>query len=74
MCSGWLASQNCVLCPNSYGAFKQTTENQWAHLICAIHVPETGVSNAMYMEPIDGVKGISKQRWKLVRPLSVCLR
>ncbi|KAG0148574.1 hypothetical protein CROQUDRAFT_90071 [Cronartium quercuum f. sp. fusiforme G11] len=55
----------CVLCPNSYGAFKQTAENQWAHLLCAIHIPETGVGNAMYMEPIDGVRNIPKQRWKL---------
>ncbi|CAH7672527.1 hypothetical protein BY996DRAFT_4417438 [Phakopsora pachyrhizi] len=56
----------CELCPNTYGAFKQTSENKWAHLLCAIHIPETGVGNAMYMEPIDGVRGIPKQRWKLV--------
>lgn len=55
----------CALCPNSYGAFKLTAENEWAHLICAIHIPETGVGNAMYMEPIDGVHNIPKQRWKL---------
>ncbi|WAR53179.1 hypothetical protein PtB15_2B610 [Puccinia triticina] len=55
----------CELCPNSFGAFKQTSENKWAHLICAIHIPETGVGNAMYMEPIDGVRCIPKQRWKL---------
>ncbi|PLW23785.1 hypothetical protein PCASD_08751 [Puccinia coronata f. sp. avenae] len=55
----------CELCPNSFGAFKQTSENKWAHLVCAIHIPETGVGNAMYMEPIDGVRGIPKQRWKL---------
>ncbi|KAI5475586.1 Bromodomain and PHD finger domain containing protein 3 [Pseudohyphozyma bogoriensis] len=57
---------NCVLCPNSYGAFKQTTTAQWAHLVCAIWVPDTGVSNTVYMEPIDGVENISKNRWKLV--------
>ncbi|MBW0468029.1 hypothetical protein O181_007744 [Austropuccinia psidii MF-1] len=55
----------CELCPNSFGAFKQTAENKWAHLICAIHIPETGVGNAMYMEPIDGIRCIPKQRWKL---------
>ncbi|ORY92515.1 hypothetical protein BCR35DRAFT_273628 [Leucosporidium creatinivorum] len=57
---------SCVLCPNSYGAFKQTTTAQWAHLLCAIWVPDTGVSNTVYMEPIDGVENISKNRWKLV--------
>ncbi|GAA5870239.1 hypothetical protein JCM3774_004618 [Rhodotorula dairenensis] len=56
----------CVLCPNSYGAFKQTTTGQWAHLLCAIWVPETGVVNTVYMEPVDGLEVIPKSRWKLV--------
>ncbi|GAA6007850.1 hypothetical protein JCM10207_004898 [Rhodosporidiobolus poonsookiae] len=56
----------CVLCPNPYGAFKQTTSGQWAHVLCAIWIPDTGVSNTVYMEPIDGVEGISKSRWKLI--------
>jgi hypothetical protein len=59
--------QTCVLCPNSYGAFKQTTTGQWAHLLCAIWVPETGVVNTVYMEPVDGLEAIPKSRWKLVR-------
>ncbi|GAA5825615.1 hypothetical protein JCM11251_000310 [Rhodosporidiobolus azoricus] len=57
---------HCVLCPLPYGAFKQTTSGQWAHLLCAIWIPDTGVSNTVYMEPVDGVEGISKSRWKLV--------
>ncbi|KAL8280581.1 hypothetical protein RQP46_006904 [Phenoliferia psychrophenolica] len=57
---------SCVLCPNSYGAFKQTTTAHWAHLLCAIWIPDTGVSNTVYMEPIDGVENISKNRWKLI--------
>ncbi|GAA5981832.1 hypothetical protein JCM10908_004626 [Rhodotorula pacifica] len=56
----------CVLCPNSYGAFKQTTTGQWAHLLCAIWVPETGVVNTVYMEPVDGLEAIPKSRWKLL--------
>lgn len=51
-----------------YGAFKQTTTGHWGHLLCAIWIPETGVSNTVYMEPIDGVENIPKSRWKLVRP------
>ncbi|GAA5824367.1 hypothetical protein JCM3770_001841 [Rhodotorula araucariae] len=56
----------CVLCPRPYGAFKQTTTGQWAHLLCAIWIPDTSVSNTVYMEPVDGVEHIPKSRWKLV--------
>lgn len=59
-------SQTCVLCPRSYGAFKQTTTGQWAHLLCAIWIPDTSVSNTVYMEPVDGIEHIPKSRWKLV--------
>ncbi|KAJ7281986.1 bromodomain and PHD finger-containing protein 3, partial [Mycena rebaudengoi] len=55
----------CILCPNEGGAFKQTTQGDWIHLLCAIWVPETRVANDVFMEPITGVERISKQRWKL---------
>lgn len=55
----------CVLCPAEGGAFKQTTTNQWAHLLCALWVPEVSVTNPGYMEPIDGIDKIPKGRWKL---------
>ncbi|CAO1622949.1 unnamed protein product [Sympodiomycopsis kandeliae] len=55
----------CILCPNEGGAFKQTTHGKWAHLMCAMWIPETGVSNPVYMEPIDSVERIPKARWKL---------
>ncbi|GAK67398.1 bromodomain and PHD finger-containing protein 3 isoform X5 [Moesziomyces antarcticus] len=56
---------SCLLCPHEGGAFKQTTTGKWAHLLCAMWVPETGVSNPVYMEPIDSVERIPKARWKL---------
>ncbi|PPQ65251.1 hypothetical protein CVT24_011406 [Panaeolus cyanescens] len=56
---------SCVLCPNEGGAFKQTTNGEWIHLLCAIWIPETRVVNEVFMEPISGVERISKQRWKL---------
>lgn len=56
---------SCVLCPHEGGAFKQTTEGAWAHLLCAMWIPETGVGNTVYMEPIDGVPAIPKARWRL---------
>lgn len=58
--------QNCDLCPNEGGAFKQTVTGEWVHLLCAIWIPETRVANEVFMEPITGVDRISKQRWKLV--------
>lgn len=56
---------SCVLCPNEGGAFKQTTQGKWAHLLCAMWIAETGVSNPVYMEPIDSVERIPKTRWAL---------
>jgi PHD-zinc-finger like domain len=65
--------KSCVLCPAEFGAFKQTTTGSWAHLLCAIWVPETGVANVIYMEPVDGVDAIPKNRWKLVSARSIAL-
>ncbi|KAH8102212.1 PHD-zinc-finger like domain-containing protein [Cristinia sonorae] len=56
---------SCILCPNEGGAFKQTVQGEWVHLLCAIWVPETRVANEVFMEPVTGVERISKQRWKL---------
>jgi hypothetical protein len=61
-----LTPQSCLFCPNEGGAFKQTTTGHWAHLLCAIWIPELGVGNAIYMEPVEGVEQIPKNRWKLV--------
>ncbi|KAL7415662.1 PHD-zinc-finger like domain-containing protein, partial [Mrakia frigida] len=61
---------SCVLCPAEGGAFKQTSSGQWAHLLCAIWIPEVGVGNSVYMEPIDGIENVPKSRWKL--PCSIC--
>ncbi|KAJ3858696.1 bromodomain and PHD finger-containing protein 3, partial [Lentinula novae-zelandiae] len=60
----------CILCPNEGGAFKQTVNGEWVHLLCAIWVPETRVANEVFMEPVIGVDKISKQRWKL--KCSIC--
>ncbi|KAI9480446.1 MAG: hypothetical protein EXX96DRAFT_562637 [Benjaminiella poitrasii] len=56
---------SCMFCPFEGGAFKQTTTNQWAHLLCAIWIPEVTLSNSVYMEPIDNMALIPKSRWKL---------
>jgi len=56
---------SCILCPNEGGAFKQTTTGKWAHLLCAIWVPEITVGNQVFMEPIEMVEKVPKSRWRL---------
>ncbi|GMI70468.1 Arabidopsis TRITHORAX 1, SET DOMAIN PROTEIN 27 [Hibiscus trionum] len=60
----------CCLCPVIGGAMKPTTDGRWAHLACAIWIPETCLSDVKRMEPIDGLNRISKDRWKLL--CSIC--
>ncbi|KAJ2829837.1 hypothetical protein GGI24_002050 [Coemansia furcata] len=62
----------CLLCPQRGGAFKKTTANKWAHLLCALWIPEVGIANSVYMEPIDSVDQIPRSRWKLY--CSLCHR
>ncbi|KAI0339583.1 hypothetical protein BDW22DRAFT_1454969 [Trametopsis cervina] len=56
---------SCILCPNEGGAFKQTVQGDWVHLLCAIWVPEVTVANDVFMEPVTGIEGVLKARWKL---------
>ncbi|XP_020591752.1 histone-lysine N-methyltransferase TRX1-like [Phalaenopsis equestris] len=64
------SSPLCCLCPVIGGAMKPTTDGQWAHLACAIWIPETCLTDVKKMEPIDGVNRIHKDRWKLL--CSIC--
>ncbi|XP_052167696.1 histone-lysine N-methyltransferase TRX1 [Oryza glaberrima] len=63
-------SPRCSLCPVTGGAMKPTTDGRWAHLACAIWIPETCLKDVKRMEPIDGLSRINKDRWKLL--CSIC--
>ncbi|KAE8451973.1 hypothetical protein EG329_002137 [Mollisiaceae sp. DMI_Dod_QoI] len=55
----------CIFCPNTDGAFKQTNSSKWAHLLCAMWIPEVSLGNHTFMEPVMDVEKVPKNRWRL---------
>ncbi|XP_037654447.1 lysine-specific demethylase 4C isoform X2 [Choloepus didactylus] len=72
ICDGWLCvrckrnawTAECCLCNLRGGALKQTTNNKWAHVMCAVAVPEVRFINVPERTQID-VGRIPLQRLKL---------
>lgn len=69
LCRRCMISKNrkidCLFCPSLTGAFKQTDNGCWGHVVCGIWIPELHFGNIHYMEPISGIEYIPKSRWKL---------
>ncbi|XP_068155343.1 protein AF-10 isoform X3 [Drosophila tropicalis] len=42
----------CELCPSRDGALKKTDNSGWAHVVCALYIPEVRFGNVTTMEPI----------------------
>lgn len=47
-----LSLQKCDLCPCKDGALKKTDRDGWAHVVCALYIPEVRFGNVATMEPI----------------------
>ncbi|KAI1279595.1 Protein AF-10 [Halotydeus destructor] len=46
------ARVKCELCPSKGGALKRTDNGCWAHIVCALYIPEVRFGNVTTMEPI----------------------
>eukprot|EP01018_Ginkgo_biloba_P004173 Gb_23341 [translate_table: standard] len=57
--------QCCFLCPSSKGAMKRTTRNSWAHISCALLVPEVFFQCPEGREGIDCSR-VPSRRWRMV--------
>ncbi|XP_029057314.1 lysine-specific demethylase 4C isoform X4 [Monodon monoceros] len=72
ICVGWLCARckrnawtaECCLCNLRGGALKETKNNKWAHVMCAVAVPEVRFTNVPERTQID-VGRIPLQRLKL---------
>ncbi|KAK9937757.1 hypothetical protein M0R45_014527 [Rubus argutus] len=56
-------SYSCCLCPDKGGAMKPTGDGRWAHIVCALYVPEVFFKDPEGREKIDCSK-VPNRRWK----------
>lgn len=58
---------DCVLCPNKGGAMKSNKSGKhWAHVSCALWIPEVSIGCVDRMEPITKISSIPQSRWSLI--------
>lgn len=71
-------NQDCLLCPRTpytgaartgaeptsfLRACKPTEGQGWAHILCAVFIPDLTFSNATRLRLVEGISTIAKQRW-----------
>lgn len=57
----------CCLCPVTGGALKPTTvDGLWAHLVCALWLPEPIIQGERQLEPIDNLLNVDLDRFRLL--------
>lgn len=62
----------CCLCRKREGAFKSTDDARWAHIMCAIWIPQTCVENNETMCPIVGIDRVPPETWQLTCDFCLC--
>uniref|UniRef100_A0A673A226 Lysine-specific demethylase 4B n=1 Tax=Sphaeramia orbicularis TaxID=375764 RepID=A0A673A226_9TELE len=63
-CTGGSFTAECCLCNLRGGALKKTQNDKWAHVMCAVALPEARFSDEAKRSPIDTSR-IPMQRYKL---------
>ena len=63
------ARVRCELCPSKDGALKRTDNGGWAHVVCALYIPEVRFGNVATMEPII-LALVPQERYNKVRDAS----
>lgn len=65
-CQGRIShDQDCSLCLLRGGALKPTDGGRWAHLVCAVIIPDVYLGNVQFKEPVI-TENITRARRKLV--------
>ena len=64
------AVPKCEFCPNTGGAYKQTRNGRWGHVLCVLYSAELSFSNLVFMEPID--RRCDGHRCRVQEPCVLC--
>uniref|UniRef100_A0A0M3HF40 PHD-finger n=1 Tax=Ascaris lumbricoides TaxID=6252 RepID=A0A0M3HF40_ASCLU len=63
---GYKAQPRCALCPLTGGAMKCMKGGKtWAHVVCALWIPEVRFGDVDHREPITNISDIPNERWAL---------